>query len=156
MKHESALRSRGSNRPSTRWRQRVEEAVEFQTRHGRLPLNRGGATERSLHVWLTRQRRLFVQGMLPATKIELLKGLKGWQASPREQLDEAWLARLSAVKEFITINGQVPRYRNHLTEQERVLGVWLHVQHQRRTEGTLSSWRLNEINETLPGWRSRQ
>lgn len=154
--HEAALEARGTNRPSTLWRQRAKAADEFQAAHGRLPRLGGESEERSLYIWLARQRRLYEKGLLPDAKVVLLKKLSGWNQSPQQVLNEAWQEKLASVSRFIAANNRIPRYKHHTSEQERVLGVWLHNQHQRRSKGTLLRWRLDALNTELPDWHSRQ
>ncbi|MGP5391716.1 hypothetical protein [Glutamicibacter arilaitensis] len=49
----------------------------------------------------------------------------------------------------------MPRYKNYSTEAERVLGVWLHIQHQKRAAGTLPPWRLKMMDNAFPHWQCR-
>lgn len=154
-RHEAALKARGPNRPTTLWRKRASEAIDFQTAHGRLPRGDGDAAERSLHSWLEGQRRTFERGEMPASKVVLLEDLVGWNIRTRQlELDGRWWDKLSALVEFVASTESVPRYKNYSTEQERVLGVWLHKQHQRRSENKLVQWRLETLDAALPGWRS--
>lgn len=155
-KHRTALAARGPNRPTTKWRNRVIEANDFYARMGHLPASNGGPAERSLHAWLAEQRRQFHRGLLPEAKFVLLAGLKGWDEEPRQYLDEVWRTKLANLIEFIEQNGRIPQYRNYSSEREHVLGVWLHNQHQRRSANTLKKWRLEELNNAWPDWRSRR
>ncbi|MFJ2145393.1 helicase associated domain-containing protein [Glutamicibacter sp. NPDC087831] len=145
------------NRPSTAWRRRANEAIAFQTEHGRLPGSSGGPAERSLYTWIAEQRRLFEKGLLPASKVFLLEAIEGWEVNLRQrEINETWRGNLAAVVEFHVLYGRLPRYRTYLSEPERSIGVWLHNQHQRRSKDKLLSWRLEALNEALPGWRSRR
>src|SRR5699024_10948915 len=126
------------------WRKRAREVAEFQEIYGRLPKNYGDQNERSLYNWLMRQRRLLRDGLLHNSKIVLLSELRGWEKSPSAEQTQVWLDRLDGVCEFMADTGRLPRYKNFSSEDERVLGVWLHNQHQRRAAGTILPWRLEE------------
>ncbi|GAA0207765.1 helicase associated domain-containing protein [Glutamicibacter creatinolyticus] len=153
--HEAALAARGPDRPSTLWRQRLTEALAFQDTYHRLPRNDGEEIERSLAQWVAAQRLSYMKGRMSVPKIVLLDDLRDWHVDPyRKELDQKWCHQLAAVKDFVDINGRLPRYRKFESEHERILGVWLHNQHQRRAENTLQPWRLKALNETLPSWHS--
>lgn len=155
-KHEAALAARDPDRPTTGWRRRLKEAQDFLAAHGRLPNHDGDPVEKALHSWMSEQRRAYQRGNLPTPKIVLLDSLPGWETSSRQlELDRQWLTQLSQVKEHTAATGQLPRYKNYETGHEHALGVWLHVQHQKRTESTLRPWRLEALESAVPGWRSR-
>lgn len=59
-----------------------------------------------------------------------------------------------AADSFTATYERAPRYQNHSSEAERVLGVWLHVQRQKRAEGTMAQWRLNMMDATFIHWQS--
>lgn len=155
-KHEVALAARGKKRPSTTWRRRAKEVTAFQDEYGRLPSSKGDAAEHLLYVWIAEQRKQHDAGRLPLTKLTLLQNLNGWMLDPRQsELDDVWRNKLSAVCRFFEEQGRFPRYRTYQSDQERSLGVWLHNQHQRRNKKLLLPWRLEALNDSLPGWRSR-
>lgn len=81
--------------------------------------------------------------------------VNGWTISRQNQLDQRWRERLIELAQFIRAHAAMPKYRNHSAEHERALGVWLHKQHQARTEGRLSQWRLDALSTARPGWRCR-
>ena len=154
--HEAAFTARDPDSPTTKWRPRLKEAQDFLDLHGRLPHHDGDKVEQSLHTWISEQRRAYHCGNLSTPKIVLLSSLPGWDTSHRQQeLDQQWLTRLTELKNYVAATGQLPRYKNHATEHEHTLGVWLHVQHQNRIEKTLKLWRLEALDEAHPGWRSR-
>lgn len=154
--HAAALKSRDPKRPSTAWRRRLSEALDFQAAHGRLPKWDGDPEERVLFTWIATQRRLLEKGSLPVSKIFLMEDLADWDLrAHRRQLDERWRKRLSELIAYVSIEGQWPRYMRYSSEAERILGVWLHGQHQRRAEGTLQPWRLQELDKAFTSWRSR-
>lgn len=154
--HADALRSRGNGRPSTKWRRRAQETVEFVAKHKELPQRSGDLEELSLHNWLSRQRNLRAKGQLSRSKIEILQQLGEWYVSPQRIREITWLGRLQDLQEFVIKHDRLPRYRRYTNEQERTLGVWLHNQHQRRMRDELPESRLAALNATIPGWRSHQ
>ena len=153
--HEAALAAREPDRPTTGWRRRLKEAQDFLAVHGRFPHHDGDTIEQSLNTWISEQRRAYHRGKLSTPKIVLLGSLPGWDTSSRQpELDQQWDARLTQFKDHLAATGQLPRYKNYETEHEHTLGVWLHVQHQKRSENTLQPWRLQALNTAHPGWHS--
>lgn len=154
--HAAALTDRDPDRPSTRWRQRLTEVLAFQKTHHRLPNSTAEGIERLLAQWVALQRNAYRRGSMSAAKIVLLDQLDGWKVDTSQQRrDEHWEAMLDAVRKFVAAIGQMPRYKTYDSEHEHRLGVWLHHQHQARTENTLPAWRLDALDEAVPGWRSR-
>lgn len=154
--HEAALATRGVDRPTISWRKFLAEVLEFQNIHGQLLQHDGDDTERRLHRWVLAQGGAYRNGEMSAPKIILLEGLIGWSIDTHQQeLDEAWRAKFTSLIEFTATHKRTPRYQNHSSETERVLGVWLHVQHQKRAEGTLLKWRFKMMDDAVPHWQSR-
>ena len=154
-KHDAAFAVRGPDRPTTGWRRKLTEARDFYGAYGRLPHHDGDPVEKSLHIWVSVQRRANQRGDLALPKIVLLDSLPGWKEVTRQQeLDEQWHTRLTELEDYVASTGQLPRYRKFATEHEHILGVWLHVQHQKRAQNTLQPCRLEFLNTALPGWRS--
>lgn len=155
-KHTAALEARGPYRITTKWRRRVKEAQDFYAMHGRLPRSTSKPAERSLAEWVAEQRRLFERNELPQAKIVLLEPLPNWNVSARAREREMqWKKKLALFIAFVDAEQRMPRYRSYATEEEHALGVWLHNQHQRRTENRLELWKLEALNEANPGWCSR-
>lgn len=155
-KHEEALNARGPNRPTTLWRKRAAEAADFFATFGRLPKSDGSRAERSLHRWISVQRRAHQDGKLPESKVVLLQKVTGWNERTKQQdLDLHWREVLEQLKSFVDEHGSLPRYKTFESDLEHSLGVWLHNQHQMRTEEKLLEWRRQELNRSVPGWRRR-
>ena len=155
-KHVAALKARGPNRITTSWRKRVQEALDFHQRFGRLPRQTGDVMERSLASWLAEQRRLYEKNLLPVAKTVLLDPIPDWNVSSQRKAREFnWRNKLSLVIDFLEKEGRLPKYKTFATEEERVLGVWLHYQHQRRTENKLESWKLRELDTAIAEWHSQ-
>lgn len=105
---------------------------------------------------MLKQRRTYRNHSMSTPKIVLLEDLTGWNIDDHQQkLDETWKSRLTSLINFTAANYQIPRYKNHSTEAERVLGVWLHIQHQKRAEGTMILWRLEMMDAAFPHWQSK-
>lgn len=155
-KHEAAVAARGKTLPSAFWRRRVEEVAAFQAEHARLPRTTGEPAERALQKWLAARRRLLASGDLTPSMINLLQTIEGWaEDAHQRELDDLWRTKLAALIYYVHEHNQLPRYRTYATEDERTLGVWLHTQNQRRSEGTLLAWRNTALDTALPGWRSQ-
>lgn len=155
-KHEDALAARGADRPTIRWRKKLAQVLDFQKIHSRLPHYDGDEAERQLHRWVLEQRRAYRNKSMSTPKIVLLEELCGWNIDVRQQeLDEAWRSRLTSLIEFAATYHRTPRYQSYSSEAERVLGVWLHVQHQKRAEGTMMPWRLEMMDDAFNNWQSR-
>lgn len=155
-KHEAAVASRGKARPSSMWRRRANELTAFHAEYKRVPRTTGDRAERSLHAWLAVQRKNLQAGQLPAAKILLLQDVPNWHIDPRQfELDERWQARFEALVQYVAEHGHFPHYRTYASEKERSLGVWLHNQHQSRSEKKLAAWRCDALEEAFPGWSSQ-
>ncbi len=155
-RHEAALADRGPSIPSTKWRNRLTAVVDFYQAHGRMPAANDELVEQSMHLWLCSQRCAFERGDMPLSKKVLLEASPGWdQNSHQQQLDQLWNSHLQAFLDFVDTRGQMPRYRNYSSEFEHQLGVWMHNQHQRRSQGNLVAWRLEALNAAAPDWRSQ-
>lgn len=155
--HQTSLADRGPDRPTTGWRRRLKEAQSFHAERRRLPSFDGDPAERSLHAWIAAQRRANKRGSLPLSKIVLMESLPGWKASPRHrqrQQNERWHLRLSQLQDYVPATGQIPRWKRHASEHERILGVWLHTQTQARSEGSLLHWRQGALDAARPSWHS--
>lgn len=153
--HDATREARGPDWPTTRWQHAYKAVQDFHKMTGRLPAT-GDVAGFELAAWLRTQRALHRSGRLPAIKVTLMDMIPGWDyTAPRTDLDEHWRERLQELLDFITEAGQLPHYKRHHSEHERILGVWLHTQHQRRAEGRLLPWRREALDVAVPGWRSR-
>lgn len=136
--HEAAHAARNPGWPNTHWRRSYTAVQDFHRKHGRLPETTDGPERAALAEWVARQRSLHRCGKLPAIKVRLMDVFPGWDISPRAQrADTHWLERLNQLQTFVIEHQQLPRYKGHTTELERVLGVWLHAQHQARAKERL-------------------
>jgi hypothetical protein len=111
--------------------QNLTDVVAFYEKEGRLPTT-GGRTprERALGVWLHRRRRDAAAGTLAPAYREGLRAIPGWEASSTRRADDEsrWNRRLAELVDHMAAGNDWPLHKNTGSEQERVLGVWLHVQ----------------------------
>lgn len=153
--HLNAFEKREKGRPSTRWKHIYIDLQVFWNENQRLPSYGGNNDESRLHRWLSEQRRLNERGNLSSSKTKLLNEIPGWTLSTRaSELDARWQANFEAFVLFVQDYGRFPRYKNFSSERERALGVWLHSQHQRRSNGVLRSDRSRALDNAVPGWKS--
>lgn len=155
--HYKELASRHPDRPSTQWRIRLNELNEFVVSNGRLPERNGNQHEISLYSWLSIQRASHYRGAMSPGKTYLLGSIPNWCGSSREEiLQHNWMNNLNETADYVTNHKEMPRYKNFSDDREHKLGVWLHIQHQKRSQGTLSEARFRALERFIPGWRSRQ
>lgn len=155
--HDEALAMRQPRKAAKRWLQQVQAVQDFIASTGRQPQPQSRGHEQTLYRWLTQQRKAHREGTLTPSQVQALDWLGNWQTPPRQQtLDEQWRSRVRELATFVERTGELPHYRRYTTEREHTLGVWLHIQTQRRSRGHLLPWREQELNETVPDWRSRE
>ena len=153
--HDAAQEARGPDWPNTRWQHAYKAAQDFYADQRRLPAAGGDEAERELAAWIRTQCTMHRTGHLPAIKVTLMGMLPGWDSTaPRTDLDDHWRQRLAELATFVAEAGHLPHYKRYASEQERILGVWLHTQNQRRSERRLLPWRLEALDAALPGWHS--
>jgi hypothetical protein len=107
-----------------------------------------------LGVWLHRRRQDAAAGTLSPAYVAL-NVIPAWEVVRTLKADNEarWNGRLAELEKYLATGSDWPRHKGFATEEERVLGVWLHVQRISRREGTLTQAREAQMNEQLPGWR---
>jgi glycine/D-amino acid oxidase-like deaminating enzyme len=122
---------------------------------GRLPSTKSpSARERALATWLTRRRQDHDQGTLSPTYSDGLKQIPGWEQRTRKTNDEArWNRRLHELTAYITAGNDWPRHKRTDTEEERVLGMWLHIQRMKYRRDELDQDKEAQLDTLLPNWR---
>lgn len=151
--HKAALGA--VTRESSAGLRNLADTVAFYRAEGRLPTTGAStARERALGVWLYRRRQEATAGTLSAAYREVLSVLPGWNAGPsyKARNDARWQQRLEELVAYRGGGNEWPRHKKSVTEQERVLGVWLHVQRISRRDGTLNPDREARLDALLPGW----
>ncbi|MEQ4519298.1 helicase associated domain-containing protein [Pseudarthrobacter sp. B907] len=134
----------------------LNATIAFYQAEGRLPTTGGKtARERALGSWLHTRRQNAAAGTLSPVYREGLAVIPGWDSVTTRSADNAarWDRRRAELVEYLTAGNDWPRHKDFATEQERVLGVWVHVQRISRRQGTLIPEREAQLNASLPGWR---
>ncbi|MDJ0356644.1 helicase associated domain-containing protein [Paenarthrobacter sp. PH39-S1] len=140
--------------PGKAWLQRVEELRKHIAVAGRAPVHSGATREeQNLASWLSQQRARERHGRLHPSHLEVLDAVGEWRSTPREIADaQRWFTRLGQLKEFVATERPWPRYKGFSSEDERVLGVWLHGQRQKNHRNQLTDDQIRFLNSTVPGW----
>lgn len=143
-------------RVTTAGRRNLHDVLEFQRVEGRLPSTGGSSPrERALGIWLHRRRQEAAQETISPIYRGGLDIIPGWETpSTKRNDDEArWHKRLAEVSDYRGAGNDWPRHNKTNVEEERVLGVWLHVQRINHRKGELDADRARKLDNTVPGWR---
>jgi hypothetical protein len=84
------------------------------------------------------------------------ESIPGWDQQPsRKTRDEArWHQRLAELIDYMAAGNDWPRHKKTDSEQERALGVWLHIQRMKHRGRELHEEKETQLNSDLPGWRA--
>lgn len=137
-------------------RQNLDDVLALYTAEGRLPTTRGAsARERALGIWLHRRRQEAARGALSPVFREGLEAIPGWhKPSTRKADDEArWKQRLAEVAGYRASGNDWPRHNKTDVTEERILGVWLHIQRINYRAGRLEATKETQLDGAIPGWR---
>lgn len=120
--------------PSKDWWRGLQQLETFMKETCRTPVTTGLTKgEKGLAHWLSRQRLQERRGQLTVAQKKALDETGEWRTTVRMQQDTArWHYRLGQTQEFLKDQARWPRYHGFDTEEERVLGVWLHGQRQNK------------------------
>jgi len=142
--------------PSASWLSSLEALAKFRESSGRYPTSRDSDPgNRRLASWLSIQRRSARAGRLDAERLRLLAVLPGWDVDQRSAEEaERWKSRLEELRAFKASEGRWPQFRRPVSEDEHVLGVWLHSQRQAFGRGRLDAEALRLLNLKIPGWNA--
>lgn len=142
-----------SGRATSAGLQNLNDTIAFYDEEGRLPTTGGKtARERSLGVWLHRRRQDAAAGNLLPVYREGLSNVPVWHQTPTRDLEARWAATLAELADYLSAGHDWPRHKNTDTEQERILGVWLHVQRISRRQEALTPDRAAQLDAVVPGW----
>lgn len=135
---------------------RVRDLGEFIAANRRVPFSKGGSPEeRSLGVWLAKQRKADREGTLVPERQAALDSAGNWRDHGRAQRDERkWQQNLSDLASFTSTTGRLPSYRRPKDDTERRLGIWLHGQRQLDGEGKLLDDKSASLAAAVPGWNT--
>lgn len=137
-------------------RKNLEEVLALYRAEGRvLSAKSASVRERALGLWLHRRRQEAAQGILLPIYADALKAIPGWdQGSTKKADDEArWKQRLTEVATYRAHGNDWPRHSKTDVPQERLLGVWLHVQRIKYRAGRLDPAKEGQLDAVIPGWR---
>ncbi|MHA7297700.1 helicase associated domain-containing protein [Pseudarthrobacter sp. MDT3-1] len=152
--HKAALGAVSQGTP--RGLQNMADAVAFHEREGRLPTTgEKTARERALGGWLLSRRNAAAAGTLSPAYREGLAVIPGWDTQPTRTEENAarWEQRLTELVAYRRAGNDWPLHKKASTEEERVLGVWLHGQRIKYRQEILTEEREATLNARLPGWR---
>ncbi|WP_104086306.1 helicase associated domain-containing protein [Arthrobacter sp. GMC3] len=141
--------------PSKVWHRHLAEVRDFIATHGHYPTIHGlEDREVPLYRWLSEQRQAHLAQTLGWTKAREMGMLGDWITTDQErELDRRWREQFRKILEFVAEHDRLPRHPTATTEVEHVLGIWMATQHQKTHNREILPWRLDALNNALPGWR---
>lgn len=146
---------RPTRKPDPRGQQTLEAILALVQTEGRLPSPSGSnPEEKAMDAWLRRRRAESRAGTLSPTYQAALGAIPDWNThqSFKERADTRWALRLDQLIVYRKAGNNWPLHKKAGTEQERLLGVWLHVQRINHRHGTLTPARHAALDAELPGW----
>jgi hypothetical protein len=94
------------------------------------------------------------QGTLSPTYSDGLQDIPGWEQRTRKDDDEKrWNQRLRELTAYMAAGNNWPRHKKTDTEEERVLGMWLHIQRTKYRRDEMDQDKNGQLNTLLSGWR---
>jgi len=135
--------------------QNLNDTIALYRAERRLPSTKSSsAQERALAMWLTRRRQDHDRGTLSPVYGDGLQEIPGWEQRTRKDDDEKrWNQRLRELTDYMAAGTDWPRHKRTDTEEERVLGMWLHIQRMKCRRNELAQDKETQLNMVLPGWR---
>jgi hypothetical protein len=153
--HRNAARPTPSTRVTAAGLQNLHDTIALYRAEDRLPSTKSpSARERALAMWLTRRRHDHDHGTLSPTYRNGLQKITGWEQRTRKDNDEArWNERLRELIDYMAAGNDWPRHKKTDTEEERAIGMWLHIQRLKYRRNELDQDKETRLNTLLPGWR---
>jgi hypothetical protein len=153
--HRNAARTTSSTRVTAEGLQNLHDTIALYTAEARLPSTKSpSARERALATWLTRRRQDHDRGTLAPTYTNGLKQIPGWEQRTRKTNDETrWNKLLHELTAYMAAGNDWPRHKRTDTEEERALGMWLHIQRMKYRRDELAQDKETQLDALLPGWR---
>ncbi|WP_248761364.1 Helicase associated domain protein [Pseudarthrobacter sp. SSS035] len=153
--HRNATRTAPATRITADGLRNLDDTLALYRAEGRLPSSSSpSARERALAMWLVRRRQDHDQGSLSPTYSEGLQEIPGWEQRTRKDNDEKrWNQRLIELTDYMGTGNDWPRHKKTDTEQERLLGMWLHIQRMKYRRNELDQDKEEQLNTLLRGWR---
>ena len=153
--HRNASRAAPENRTTETGLRNLRDTLALYRAERRLPSTKSpSARERTLAIWLLRRRQDHAQGTLSPTYSKALQTIPDWELTRTSKDEARWNQRLHDTTTYMAAGNDWPRHKNTDTEDERLLGTWLHSQRikSRRTE--LPRAKEDQLDTLLPGWRN--
>ncbi|MBP1135651.1 hypothetical protein JOE31_001883 [Arthrobacter sp. PvP023] len=152
--HRNATRVPPVTRLTSGGLQNLTDTIALYRAEGRLPSTKSASPrERALATWLTRRRQDRDRGTLASTYSDGLQEIPGWEQRTRTSNDEArWVQRLHELTAYMAAGNDWPRHKKTDTEEERLLGMWLHIQRMKYRRKELDQDKEIQLNTRLPGW----
>ncbi|MDR6413472.1 helicase associated domain-containing protein [Pseudarthrobacter sulfonivorans] len=153
--HRNAARPTKTTRITPAGLQNLQDTIALYKAEGRLPSSKSAsARERSLATWLVNRRQDHDRGTLVPIYRDGLHQIPGWEQRTRKDDDQKrWNERLRELTDYMVAGNDWPRHKKTDTEEERVLGMWLHIQRIKYRRNELDQDKETQLNTLLPGWR---
>ncbi|MCU1518364.1 MAG: helicase-associated protein [Pseudarthrobacter sp.] len=154
--HRNATRTPPVTRVNAEGLQNLNDTIALYRAEDRLPSSSSPATrERALATWLVRRRQDHDRGALSPTYGDALQEIPGWEQRTRKDNDEKrWHQRLNELTSYMGTGNDWPRHKKTDAEEERLLGMWLHIQRMKYRRNKLDQDKETQLNTLLPGWRN--
>lgn len=153
--HRNAARPKRTTRITPAGLQNLHDILALYKAEGRFPSSKSPSPrERALATWLSNRRQDNDRGTLAPTYSDGLQEIPGWQQRTRKDNDEKrWNQRLQELTDYLATGNAWPRHKRTDTEEERVLGMWLHIQRMKCRRNELAPDKEAQLNTLLPVWR---
>lgn len=134
----------------TRGDRRIQQFRTWMTTHPDMPRYLAvDRQERRLSDLVSRHRRRYRDGTLPAARVSALEGIPGWSWSSAGSRPFSEVA--GELKQWIFEHDRLPSTGSKATAAERGLAVWVTGQRQRYRLGKLSAGATAAL-VAIPGW----
>lgn len=153
--HRTAARPPSVPRVSAAGLRNLNDTITLYKAEGRLPSAKSPSErERALAVWLLCRRQDNGCGIPSPTYQQSLQEIPGREQRTRKGDNEKrWNQRLLELGEYMTAGNDWPRHKKTASEEERVLGMWLHIQRMKYRSRELDQDKESQLNAMLPAWR---
>ena len=139
----------GPNRSGS-WRHALHALTHYADRHGTTVLVEHTAVHGvDLQAWTSLQRQSYIALILPATRIELLEELPGWEWDAELA---RWRQGLAAARLYVQQHRSLASVDLETRLGDFRLGQWIHRCREDHRADTMPGDRAAEL-EALPGWK---
>jgi hypothetical protein len=152
--HRNATRPPPVTRITAEGLRNLTDTIALYKAEERLPSSSSTAPrERALATWLLRRRQDHDRGTLSPTYSDGLQEIPGWELRTRTSKDEVrWNQRLHELAAYMAAGNDWPRHKKTDTEEERLLGMWLHIQRMKYRRDELDQNKKGQLDAFLPRW----